>query len=202
MNATPASSGHWMVGSDGVGWFFDSGALCLDFGYTGDFGYGVDAWEQLRRPADLAAWLGERFAASDVECNDEEFVHALRLRAAIWRFARGASAGNGFEPRDIDAVNHAAQHCGVVPLLVGGTRPPPSHSAAMMLATIAQDAVAVFGSDVERVRECAADDCHLIFFDSSRAGSRRWCSMKRCGNRQKARTYARTVIADLHKEQS
>ncbi|MEV6911021.1 CGNR zinc finger domain-containing protein [Amycolatopsis sp. NPDC051071] len=31
-------------------------------------------------------------------------------------------------------------------------------------------------------RECSADDCYLLFFDTSRSGNRRWCSMERCGN--------------------
>lgn len=38
---------------------------------------------------------------------------------------------------------------------------------------------------VERVRECASDTCRWIFLDVSRNHSRRWCSMKSCGNRAK-----------------
>jgi len=39
------------------------------------------------------------------------------------------------------------------------------------------------------VRECAADDCAWLFLDESRNRSRRWCDMKVCGNRQKARLH-------------
>lgn len=46
--------------------------------------------------------------------------------------------------------------------------------------------------ELDRVRECDADNCNWLFLDRSRGGSRRWCSMKSCGNRAKARRhYAR-----------
>lgn len=40
--------------------------------------------------------------------------------------------------------------------------------------------------DPDRLRECAAPDCPLWFYDESKGGRRRWCSMARCGNRTKA----------------
>ena len=40
-----------------------------------------------------------------------------------------------------------------------------------------------------RIRECSADDCRLVYLDTSRSGTRRWCSMQRCGNRAKVRTF-------------
>ena len=46
---------------------------------------------------------------------------------------------------------------------------------------------------LERVRECDNDPCGWLFVDSSRNRSRRWCDMRDCGNRVKARRhYART----------
>ncbi|MGA5038251.1 CGNR zinc finger domain-containing protein [Streptomyces capoamus] len=45
----------------------------------------------------------------------------------------------------------------------------------------------------ERIRSCAGGHCILYFFDTSRNGTRRWCSMAACGNRAKAsRHYARS----------
>ncbi|SED01784.1 Conserved protein containing a Zn-ribbon-like motif, possibly RNA-binding [Streptomyces sp. 2231.1] len=45
----------------------------------------------------------------------------------------------------------------------------------------------------ERIRVCAGGGCVLHFFDTSRNGTRRWCSMAACGNRAKAsRHYARS----------
>ncbi|WP_406000853.1 CGNR zinc finger domain-containing protein [Streptomyces sp. NBC_00829] len=45
----------------------------------------------------------------------------------------------------------------------------------------------------DRIRVCAHEACVLHFFDTSRNGTRRWCSMALCGNRAKAsRHYARS----------
>jgi predicted RNA-binding Zn ribbon-like protein len=39
------------------------------------------------------------------------------------------------------------------------------------------------------VRLCEADDCDWLFLDNSRNHTRRWCDMKSCGNRAKARRH-------------
>jgi predicted RNA-binding Zn ribbon-like protein len=43
--------------------------------------------------------------------------------------------------------------------------------------------------DASRIRMCAADDCEWLFLDRSKNRSRRWCDMKVCGNRVKARRF-------------
>ena len=40
-----------------------------------------------------------------------------------------------------------------------------------------------------RVRKCANPDCPFWFLDTTRSGTRRWCSMSVCGNRLKARRH-------------
>lgn len=40
-----------------------------------------------------------------------------------------------------------------------------------------------------RVRQCADDECGWFFLDTSRNRTRRWCSMKGCGNRNKVRRF-------------
>lgn len=40
-----------------------------------------------------------------------------------------------------------------------------------------------------RLRPCANDECLLFLLDRSRANTGRWCSMKVCGNRLKARRH-------------
>ncbi|WIY78010.1 CGNR zinc finger domain-containing protein [Streptomyces anulatus] len=48
----------------------------------------------------------------------------------------------------------------------------------------------------DRIRPCANDACVLHFYDVSKNGTRRWCSMAGCGNRAKAqRHYARRTRA-------
>jgi predicted RNA-binding Zn ribbon-like protein len=44
---------------------------------------------------------------------------------------------------------------------------------------------------------CGADNCYLIYLDTSRPGNRRWCSMERCGNRAKVRGHrSRSAIKE------
>lgn len=43
--------------------------------------------------------------------------------------------------------------------------------------------------DVTLLRACEVDTCRWLFLDSSRNHTRRWCKMKVCGNRMKARRY-------------
>lgn len=48
-----------------------------------------------------------------------------------------------------------------------------------------------------RLRPCANDECRLFLLDHSRPNTARWCSMKVCGNRLKARRhYQRNQHAD------
>lgn len=56
---------------------------------------------------------------------------------------------------------------------------PLAHSVAKLFAE----------TDRNRVRKCG--QCVLHFYDTSRKGTRRWCSMQLCGNRLKVAAYAR-----------
>ena len=61
---------------------------------------------------------------------------------------------------------------------------------APMLAPILRSAADLLtGADLARVRECDSDTCFWLFLDGSKNGTRRWCDMKVCGNRAKARRY-------------
>jgi|SRR5215831_754933 len=55
---------------------------------------------------------------------------------------------------------------------------PLVHSAATLFAS----------ADRNRVRKCG--ECVLHFYDTSKKGTRRWCSMQLCGNRFKVAAYA------------
>ena len=58
-----------------------------------------------------------------------------------------------------------------------------------LFAPLAQSAAELFASvDRSRVRKC--DHCVLHFQDTSKKGTRRWCSMRFCGNRLKVAAYA------------
>jgi len=59
-----------------------------------------------------------------------------------------------------------------------------------LLAPLAHSAAKLFtDADRNRVRKCG--ECVLHFLDTSKKGTRRWCSMQLCGNRLKVAAYAR-----------
>jgi predicted RNA-binding Zn ribbon-like protein len=59
-----------------------------------------------------------------------------------------------------------------------------------MLWPVARAAADLLVSDsIGKVRVCASDTCDWLFIDSSRNHMRRWCDMKSCGNRDKARRH-------------
>ena len=58
-----------------------------------------------------------------------------------------------------------------------------------LFAPLAHGAAALFSAaDRKRVRKCG--QCVLHFQDTSKKGTRRWCSMQLCGNRLKVAAYA------------
>ena len=59
-----------------------------------------------------------------------------------------------------------------------------------VLWPIAKSAADLLTSDrLACVRECAAQNCGWLFMDNSPNQRRRWCNMKICGNRAKARRH-------------
>ncbi|MCU1529207.1 MAG: hypothetical protein JWP75_2970 [Frondihabitans sp.] len=205
-------AGQWFVSQSGVRWFFDGGALSLDFAILG--GYGDDAmlgpaaglpgpgWDGLLLAADLDAWLRERFDGLGGAATEREFQDARGLRDAIARLSVAAADGHRPETSgpgagDIDTLNLFAALPDVPPALGGGRRQAGAGRLRLSqaLSSIARNAVLLFsevGFDGEpgaRIRRCAADDCGLVFYDESRAGTRRWCSMQKCGNRAKVRAH-------------
>lgn len=64
-------------------------------------------------------------------------------------------------------------------------------TARCLIVPAILDALALARDAPGRVRECAADHCRALFVDTSRNGSRRWCSMRLCGGRAKASAYYR-----------
>ena len=54
----------------------------------------------------------------------------------------------------------------------------------------------LLSENVQQVRACANPDCRWLFMDTSKNRTRRWCAMKLCGNRMKARRYKASHAAD------
>lgn len=184
-------TGQWFRSSDGHQWWFDSGAISLDFAYTGAMGDNPE-WETMGAADALSAWLETRFAGVQTTASERDLTDALALRAAIARSAMAASRGEGPSADDVDIINLFAATPDIPPTLAGGSRQAgrTRARAGQALSAMAREAVELFTPEQrERIRLCAADDCGLVFYDESRSNNRRWCSMKRCGNRAKVRTH-------------
>lgn len=185
--------GQWLTSPDGLRWWFDSGSFALDFAYTGSIGRGgAVAHEALHSPDDLTAWLAARFPVPVGAARTRDLFDAVALRDAVSRLALSASRGELLRSEDVDTVNLFAATPDIPPVLAGGSRQAGRsvQTVSQALATIARDAVDVFSAEhLPRIRECSAEDCAYVYLDTSRAATRRWCSMQRCGNRAKVRAH-------------
>ncbi|HMH59650.1 MAG TPA: CGNR zinc finger domain-containing protein [Galbitalea sp.] len=189
------ATGQW-IRRDGQNWWFDAGSVAIDFAYAGGFG---DAPESLRDVDALGAWLSARYSGLEGEPTDRELADAHALQQALARLVSAAGAREGGAAEDIDIVNLFAATPDIPPSLAGGTRQAGRSRARVgqALSAITREAIDIFsGDNRDRVRACAAEDCDLIFYDESRSNNRRWCSMKRCGNRAKVRAH-RTRALEL-----
>jgi predicted RNA-binding Zn ribbon-like protein len=146
--------------------------------------------ERLAAPRDLGRWLAEARIADVPRASRELLDNARELREAIRRVLDCACEGGRARASDLELVNNWARSPVPAPqigsdfarLSVG---PDPVTGA---LAHIARESVElVTGPELARVRRCAG--CTLRFIDRSRPGTRRWCSMDRCGNRNKTAHY-------------
>jgi predicted RNA-binding Zn ribbon-like protein len=183
--------GQWLVSAEGTRWWFDSGSFALDFAYTGTLG-GDAAREGFHAPDDLTAWLRERFPVAVGAARSRDLFDAIALRDAIWRMAVASAHGEPSRSADIDLVNLYAATPDIPPTLVGGSRQAGRsvQTVGQALSTIARDAVDLFApANTGRIRECNGGDCAMVYLDTSRAATRRWCSMQRCGNRAKVRAH-------------
>jgi predicted RNA-binding Zn ribbon-like protein len=117
-----------------------------------------------------------------------------RLRAAVIRQQAGLSASDAF----VSEINLLLQqHPSRIALhrkakklervAVFEPREPEDVWAPIAAAT------AALLSDIpaSRIRKCESESCVVHFYDTSKKGSRRWCSMNICGNRLKVAAYQR-----------
>ncbi|MEU4113416.1 CGNR zinc finger domain-containing protein [Kitasatospora sp. NPDC028055] len=185
-------TGLVLTTATGTRFHFDPGALCLELLTTG--GPGPYArYEVLHRPSDLTDWLRRsrlRLPVGTVLITDDQLGAARTLRDALWHLAADRAHGRPGDPADRAALNRAAAHPPLVPQIApdGTAAAPLPADGTQLVSTLARDAIALLtGPHADRIRECRAHDCRLLFVDTSRPGRRRWCSMERCGNRNKVR---------------
>lgn len=154
-------------------WWIDRGRSCDLFDEPG----GVESWLREHRllgvepgaTAPVVDALREARAAlrSAVERGDDAAdaaLNAVLARGVVRRRVRGGVVGD-----HVDVHDHWR----------------PAWYAAASYLDLVQDRP-------ERIRRCAHPACVLYFYDTSRNGTRRWCSMEGCGSRVKAsRHYSR-----------
>ena len=173
---------------DRDGFRFRGGHVALDLVATLKGRFKSEPIELLHSTADLDRWLANSGVADGKPASAREDVAlAHELRETIYVLASGKSSAAARERLNAIAALPAAR-----PQLTASCGLVRQGNARELLATIAREAVTLFGSPMrERIRTCEGDGCALLFLDLSRSGGRRWCSMAGCGNRAKARAFRR-----------
>jgi predicted RNA-binding Zn ribbon-like protein len=136
----------------------------------------------------LAVWLAAN--ALDFAADEATLRHALTARDAL------RAVVDGSLEEGADRVDAVLSHGRIRATL---TAQGPAEEAEFSDAPwgpawlAARNYLELLSTAPDRIRRCAHESCILHFFDTSRNGTRRWCSMAACGNRAKAsRHYART----------
>jgi predicted RNA-binding Zn ribbon-like protein len=195
----------------------EAGRLCLDFANTLDWHASDHPIEKLTTYADLVAWahkiglLNEdaaRRLANQAEQHprmaDAALEKARTLREAIYAIFVAASRGRTPETADVDTVNATLAE------LLNRSRLVKSEGGFVwdwggseddldqILWWAVQSATEVLTSDdLLRVGQCADDrGCGWLFYDTSKNRTRRWCDMRGCGNRAKARRHYEKVTSN------
>lgn len=173
----------------------DEGTLRLvrDFVNTHDL---EDGTEALANPSDLAKWLRRNdLLQADEPVTDVDLSHAVELREAVRDLlvanhdgVSGSRAG-----RAANDLSAAARRSRLRPefdphgtvRLVPATR-GADRAIGTLLVVITE---AMADGRWRRLKACRNDGCRWAFYDVSRAGVGKWCSMAVCGNRRKAQAW-------------
>jgi predicted RNA-binding Zn ribbon-like protein len=89
-------------------------------------------------------------------------------------------------------VRQAAQHAELVYIdrrFAWEWIDPGSNLNSMLWPVSRAAAELLLGEEIGYVRQCASETCSWLFLDKTKSHRRRWCDMKSCGNRDKARRY-------------
>lgn len=182
---------------------FDTGRICLDLLSTTHPG------ERLDSLAPLCAWItgsGLVPPGTALTHADTSWLVAFReLRGQLAQVVHGYLRGDArTHDLALARVNDLARPAPPAPCAVRGEdgtlvralAGPPE--CAALLAAVARDAVELLTDPVARaaLRQCAGDNCPIVYLDTSRGRRRRWCSSEVCGNRERvARHRRRAALA-------
>jgi len=135
-----------------------------------------------------AAEIGPRSAPALAELR--EFREMLREGLSRWREGEPPAPSlilrlNRELARDPRHVSLRLQDDALVTEMVS-TGDPLDRLYADLAASLA---MMLSRDDRSRYRACANEACRFTFYDDSKPGTRRWCSMELCGGRAKARAF-------------
>ncbi len=123
-------------------------------------------------------------------------ARAIELREAIYFLFRAAARKEKPSQKHLQTLNRVLAQSSPAPSIEAGEsgfawrESDPAASAEALLGPIARGAANLLVSpDLAGVRECSASTCRWLFLDQSKNHSRRWCDMRICGNRAKARRF-------------
>jgi predicted RNA-binding Zn ribbon-like protein len=154
---------------------------------TVDVEAGTDAIESA---AELRRWLvGADLLGPATRVVRADVTAARALREAL-RAAAAANHDGARLPDDVVlTLNQAAERARLAVSITADRRWRPRPRAGGVtgaLGTIVALVVdAMTDGSWPRLKVCVNDTCRWAFFDASRAGTGRWCSMRICGNRAK-----------------
>jgi predicted RNA-binding Zn ribbon-like protein len=153
--------------------------------------------ELLGTDAEFAAWLAEHDLPAQHTTGCLPTVHRLREQARAVTEALAV----GRTPPEVDmAALEAALSAPPGHLALVGVDTPRSRLAfgtdssdVVLFAFQVALSLAVFlgSGDRRRLKLCANPGCGFAFVDTSTNATRRWCDMRYCGNRLKARAFRR-----------
>ncbi|MEV6965374.1 CGNR zinc finger domain-containing protein [Hamadaea sp. NPDC051192] len=154
-------------------------------------GIGFTGGEELPTAAALGRWLAERdLLPAAARVSSADLTRALELRSAL----RAAVTPGGVLDDGVLAsfsLRASVDSTGEVRLV-----PAASGVEGALAGLVAIGVRATVAGTWRRLRACAAPECRWVFYDDSRNGAGRWCSMSSCGNRVKTARYrARKAVS-------
>jgi predicted RNA-binding Zn ribbon-like protein len=141
----------------------------------------------------------QRFAEDDPAGARREFRRALELREALYRVLAARARGRAPRGEELAAFNRFVHDVfGRAALAVAGGQlelaTPAGQGLDAVLTPVVREAVDLLTAvPAPRIGTCADQTCAWLFVDTTRSGTRRWCDMKICGNRNKVRRFRGSV---------
>jgi predicted RNA-binding Zn ribbon-like protein len=158
-------------------------------------------WDLARgRPAEMLVsayalhdWLRTRgLLRGPMRLTNRDLDRALAVREGL-RGLAFANNGHRWAEGALDAMRQASKGAGIeIYVELDGPRfvaDPTTGIEGAIAALLAITARAMIDGSWQRLKACPGRHCGWAFYDHSRNQSGRWCSMKVCGERDKARAY-------------